>query len=207
MPSAAVFVDGLNDVTVVGDVSQLRWYAGRSAALRTLVEEANRSSPGAQLLGLARSLPLLRSLRRAFERRPEALEAMIQAGIAERRRDPAARVDRWLRNVAIIQATAARFGVVTLHVWQPIPGYHDDPSARLFPERQDEILAPATIVYAELEQRLRDAPDSKILWLADLATARAENLYVDDIHYTSRFCREIAGEIARALASRGVPRP
>jgi len=208
VPTAAVFVDGLNDtINLVGDLPPYLWHGARSGALRTLVEEENRSSPGSRLLGLARSLPLVRSLRRALERRPATLEAAIQAGIEERRAGAPAVVERWLRNKALIQAAAARFGVTTLHVWQPIPGYHDDDSARLFPERQGEVLAPSAAAYAMLEGRLREAPDPSVLWLADLARGRKENLYVDDVHYTSRFCDEIAGEIARALESRDVPRP
>lgn len=208
VPAAALFVDGLNDtINLAGGSPPYLWHAARSEALRALVEEENRSSPGARLLGLARSLPLVRSVRRALERRPATLETAIQAGIEERRAGAPAVVERWLRNKALIQAAAARFGVTTLYVWQPIPGYHDDASARLFPERQGEVLSPSAAAYTMLERRLREAPDPAVLWLADLGQGRKENLYVDDVHYTSRFCDEIAGEIARALASRGVPLP
>lgn len=207
-PAAAVFVDGLNDtINLDGGLPPHRWRSARSAALKTLVEESGRSGVGPRLSALARELPLVAAIRHRLSELPAVREERLQAGVAARRAETGALVERWIRNVAMIRAVGARFGVTTLHVWQPIPGYRDEPAARLFPERQEEVLAPSVAVFDALEARLRDAPDPDVLWLAGMATGRRENLYVDDVHYTSRFSKEIAAEVARALEARGVGGP
>ena len=46
--------------------------------------------------------------------------------------------------------------------------------------------------------------NDRILWLGDMQAERHENLYVDSLHYTAAFTKDIAGEIRNALIARGL---
>jgi hypothetical protein len=109
-------------------------------------------------------------------------------------------IDRWLRNRPMTQAAAASRGVATLFVIQPSPAYHYDLRHHLFAEGDLSRLGrhrAAAVGYEMLSGRIEHG-DGDVLWLADLQQGRDENLYVDMVHYTAAFSRDIAREIARA---------
>jgi hypothetical protein len=57
---------------------------------------------------------------------------------------------------------------------------------------------------ADRRDALALPPD--VLWLDAIQEERRESLYVDAVHYTAEFSREIAGRIADYIVSRGVVR-
>jgi hypothetical protein len=121
------------------------------------------------------------------------------------------RVQRWITNTGMVQAAAERFGVHALFVWQPAPTYHYDLNYHLFANHLLQWGSPGPLVadqskavYSLLDERRRD-PDVErnLLWLGDLQLARQENLYVDSLHYTGAFSRDIAVAIADDMGRRG----
>lgn len=63
--------------------------------------------------------------------------------------------------------------------------------------------------YAVMNARRARVAGARFLWLADIQEDKKENLYMDRIHYTADFSREIAGRIfaffqAEKLLCRGI---
>jgi hypothetical protein len=188
---AAVFVDGVNEVRAVESPEQPHWSASATERIAALVDESNRHQTLHVLGLLAQSLPVtrvaLKSLANARVIAPQALPD--ESGAAE----------RWLSNVRITRAVAARFSVPTLFVWQPMPLYEYDTRFHV-PGGELARLAPIARMYQALRRDLDARPAEGILWLADVQKSRQENFYVDEVHYTARFSKELAEDIAKRLA-------
>jgi hypothetical protein len=111
-------------------------------------------------------------------------------------------INRWLANKRMIELTAAGFGVRTIFVWQPVPTYKYD-LRYYFPtfEKGYGGKWPRDHYGYPLMENLREqgklGPD--VLWLADLQQDKHENLYVDPVHYTAAFSKDIAAEICGFL--------
>lgn len=114
-------------------------------------------------------------------------------------------VERWLRSKRAIEGVAQGFGVKTLFVWQPAPDWHYDlrhhplwwegtrPAAGNGPVFGDSPH------YAAMEKVRREQPErlgGDLLWLGDLQQGETRPLYVDRLHYTDAFSRQIAEAIA-----------
>jgi hypothetical protein len=193
-PDAAVFVDGVNEGRAVESPESPRWSGPATERIAALVEEANQHQ-GLHALGvLARALPVtrvgMRLLARTHMVRPQPLPD--QNGVAE----------RWLANRRMTEAVARRFAVPVLFVWQPMPLYKYDVRFHL-PGGELPRLAPIARTYETLRRELDASPgDARgVLWLADVQEGRRENLYVDEVHYTARFSRELASAVAKRLAA------
>jgi hypothetical protein len=100
------------------------------------------------------------------------------------------------------------YGIESVFVWQPVPGYNYDLQyhVALNPvyglgghERSGQG-------YALMAQH-RDSPGlgEDFLWLGDMQATRKEPLYLDTVHYTADFSREIAKEIAGHVLRRSHP--
>lgn len=173
LPAVAVFIDGVNESM------REPFY---SEALRTLVR-APYLAPYARV-------------------RPSPLEGGEQV------------VARYLENQRLITAWCDAHGIRPLFVWQPSPAwkydlrYHLFPSADFSGEIQGDALLGQSPHYAALERHLEQRPvetddlarSPSFLSLADLQVGRQEPLYVDHVHYTAAFSREIAERIAARLA-------
>jgi hypothetical protein len=191
VPQVAVFVDGLNDFILSDGQPKF------TTDLREFMDGKVGSNPLADL-------PMVRAARWMEERlqKPEASE---QAGSKPNYDDPAvlnAVVERWLANKKLIEATAAAYGVRAVFVWQPIPLYkydlryhfflHDDQAFGGFVRAEHGYP-----LVASLQAQGKLGPD--VLWLADMQQDKRENLYVDSVHYTAAFSKEIAGRICEFL--------
>jgi hypothetical protein len=96
------------------------------------------------------------------------------------------------------------FGVRPVFVWQPVPYYrYDYKSYHLLRELDDDTNA--TVLGYPMMARSRPELErgDNFLWLADMQEAKHENLYVDDVHYTASFTKEIAGRIYGFLLQKG----
>jgi hypothetical protein len=196
VPDAVVFVDGLNECFhPVETAAHPRWVSSASERLSALVEETNASETRHALGVLVRALPVTRvgvKLLARF-RHGGSLPLPSQEGVAE----------RWLKNRALVEAVAASRRIPVLFVWQPVPLYGYDLAYHL-PGGDFARLAPVARTYEALH-RIREArPDdfADVLWLADVQRGRRENLYVDDLHYTAKFSRELAALIAARLSGK-----
>jgi len=196
VPDAALFIDGLNESFHPAESPEHpRWSSGVTDRLSAATDEANGRANLYALGSLARSLPITRVALKLLERAsPGRFEPPSLTGVAA----------RWLANVCVEEAVAARFSVPVLFVWQPIPTYRYDLRYHLLGAGPDFLhVEPANRVYEDLRRMRESRPEEfrRILWLADAQEGRRENLYVDEVHYTARFARELAGTIAKRLSS------
>lgn len=191
IPDFAVFVDGANEtIREVESPERPRWSGGATERLALLVEEVNGHRTLHALSALAQSLSVTRAGLKLLEKgrvlRPPPLPSA--PGVAE----------RWLANRRMTEAVARRFSVPVLFAWQPIAVYEYDLSHHLT-GGDFARLAPMAATYVEMKRLLAAHPEDRVLWLADIQKERRENLYVDEVHYTARFSKELAGEIVKGL--------
>jgi hypothetical protein len=99
-------------------------------------------------------------------------------------------------NRQVIEAIARQYGVRPVFVWQPIPTFKYDLPSHFAYDFYRGRPFPSYQVGHNYERLERFRPEFEktrnFLWLADIQQGRKENLYVDEIHYTSAFSREIA---------------
>ena len=203
VPRVAIFLDGLNEFDyLAGDLEATPY-------LKSLVQEHRRGATKGGLRSFLVNTSLGRAarwLRRRLEgRRPEP----CPQGYNE---DELARLcARWLTNKKLIEELSALFHVRPVFVWQPVPTYrYDYARYHLLRDLGDEPLkksnVPSRLAYA-LVERSRAALEqgNNFLWLADIQEERRENLYVDEIHYTAAFNKDIAARICGFLREKGFP--
>jgi hypothetical protein len=190
VPSVAVFMDGLNDFDGTDLLDQ-----ERAAA------QWNRNPWWSAM----DSLPVVRAagrVRRFFKPGTTALGAVDR----DDRGAPSALVARWLANKRMIEALASAFHVQPVFVIQPVPSYKYDISRHFLGSTVlERHHLGATEAYPLLAtRRLELESGGNVLWLADVQDGRRENFYVDEVHYTSAFNREIAERIAAFLEARSL---
>jgi len=201
VPRVAIFLDGLNDFYfLTGEL-------GGTAELKSLVQKYGWDDDKGNLRSFLVNTSLGRAARwlrkRAERRRTEepGPQADDEAALARVR-------DRWLTNKNLIEELSALFHVRPLFVWQPVPTYrYDHARYHLLRDWGDKPLkscAPSPSAYA-LVQRSRAALEqgNNFLWLADIQEERRENLYVDEVHYTAAFSKDIAAYICAFLGEKG----
>ncbi len=106
-------------------------------------------------------------------------------------------VARWLRNKRMAEGICAAYGIKPLFVWQPTPNWKYDLRHHLFATSGAALGTPSH--YAVLDRLRTSAPATlgrDFLWLGDIQVGVTRPLYVDRLHYTSAFAREIAERVA-----------
>jgi len=107
-------------------------------------------------------------------------------------------IDRWLANKKMIESIADGFGVRTIFVWQPVPVYNYDLRYHYFlhADRNFGVYLRSKYGYAMMEDvRSQGKLGDDTLWLADIQQEKHESLYVDAVHYSAPFSRELAERI------------
>jgi len=199
VPHVAVFIDGLNDFTdSTGDLDATPY-------LKSLVQEHGWDDTKGGLRSFLIHTPMGLAagwLRRRLEgRRPEPLSERYTE-------DELARVrDRCLTNKNLIEKLSAMFRVRPLFVWQPVPTYrYDYQHYHLLRHLGADALiwnaewGPGYALMARSRAELERGDN--FLWLADIQEDRRENLYIDVIHYTAAFNKDIAAYICAFLAEK-----
>lgn len=186
LPDMAIFVDGLNE---------FGYPDGEPKFTRTL-ERRMSEGDGRIVYRALTTMPLSQLVLRLVQNRapvPPEMASEEAVEIADRV------LARWRRNRRLTAAAAAELDVATLFVWQPVPVYRYDLGQHPFYAGEGPLLADqAAIVrgYARMEKGragLGGGPAaSRFLWLGDLQRGRDEPLYVDRVHYTAAFARQIA---------------
>ncbi len=209
LPGIAVFVDGLNDFfysavpdrSGVSDQIEYNFHPTTSDHLREVVMMLARRSYTFDLAGqLAR-----RFLSSAPH--PAGTEAAVTTPVADEIGPAIARLNN---NRRMLEAVGAAFGIRTIFVQQPVPTYHYDPAGGTVPmdffARGIGNHVRSGIAYERMaNSHVTEAAGSpRVLWLADLAIK--EPMYVDTVHYSSRFNREIARRIFNSLQLTQTPR-
>lgn len=189
-PSAAVFIDGLNEfMHPEGEPKFTRRLAYLLAENRTRL-----------ILRSLKQLPLIR-LARAIVGTPDQ-GASDPSGAADVDRVARRIVHRWQSNRQLIRDIASSRDIPTLFVWQPVPGVGNS--------GRSPIPDAAPIPHADSLQRgyeLLGAQDldADTLWLADLPAEETATAYVDRVHYSAAFSSDIAREIAGRLVPVACP--
>ena len=188
VPDTAVFVDGLNEFVFRGEMSFTN-------ALRTMMEETDTR----RRLGSLVDLPMYQLARRVWSRAstPPVPDPAAEQRFFERI------ITQWRGNKTFAEAIGRQYGVSTLFVWQPVSAFKYDLTRHFL--NKDGI--PDPVPYAQVgrgyeamqSRRAELEREGNFLWLADMQEGRRENLYVDRVHYSAAFARDIAGEIARRL--------
>lgn len=112
-------------------------------------------------------------------------------------------IKRYLTNKGIINGIADFYDIKTLFVWQPIPQYASNPELYLF----HEALNNADFYvrgYDIMKEKNKFDPslNEDFLWLADIQKDQKYQLYVDGVHYTPEFSKEIAKNIYNSLVEK-----
>jgi hypothetical protein len=184
VPRLAVFIDGLNEFDHPSGEPR---FAGN---LRRFM--AGQAQPADRL----DYIPVVAVARRLSER-----WAKPQAGRVPDFADHATLqsvIDRWLANKKMIESLAGGFGVRTIFVWQPVPVYKYDLNYHYFlhADRNFGVYLRSKYGYAMMEKlRAQGNLGPDTLWLADIQQDKRESLYVDAVHYSAPFSREIAERI------------
>lgn len=201
-PDIAVFIDGLNEFFYIDNTP--KYSQQLSDLLDLAVGQKAAPSPW---FGVVKSLPLIRLMEAALARRqitdrwatgdPNLLTQEDVAYFDDRRVIDKV-IETYRRNKRLIEAVASRLGVTTLFVWQPVPSYGLDLRRHPFPKDCKKMYSAFGYpVVRELYER--GDLGTNFLWAADLQTTAPDPLYVDMVHYSSRFCGVLAEHIADAL--------
>jgi hypothetical protein len=195
VPAVAVFIDGLNEFLFLDDEPRL------TRLLETSLEEAN--SPKARSFGLASQLPAARAIRGVRSRLGGPGQGPLPVDGAVTRV-----LERYHGNKRLAEAAARAYGVRPVFVWQPIPAYKYDLKYHLFAKDGDFkglIATYAVPGYRAMAERVKERPadySHNFLWLADVQEHAEAPLYVDMVHYSPDFSRELAAHIGRFLLER-----
>ena len=191
VPQVAIFIDGLNDFILSDGEPKF------TTDLRQFMDGKVESNPLA-------NLPMIRAAQWLQYKLGKA-PATESANRAPNYGDPAilnAVVDRWLANKKMIESLAAAYGVRAIFVWQPVPLYKYDLRYHFFLHNDKAFGGFVRVEYgyplmANLQSEGKLGKD--VLWLADMQENKRENLYVDSVHYTAAFSKEIAGRICQFM--------
>jgi hypothetical protein len=133
----------------------------------------------------------------------QMLSGSARSGGLAHRPDLAAALERWQWNRRAIEALGRAHGIRVAFVWQPVPTYRYEPEKHfLFDgspgffeghQRSGEGYRLAEVAWRG--GRLGE----HVLWLGDIQEREGRNLYVDKVHYSAEFSRELGGRIARFL--------
>jgi len=211
-PALAVFLDGLNDFYFAGGEPQ--W----TPELRSFMNVRERTHASGEragfwshILAALKTTALARHISEAGRSDPRAIgkdlpggrnfKPPLEAPEDEAKLDGVARavIERWTRNRKLIERSATAFGTRTLFAFQPIPTYaYNVRALNVFRENADlfgEHRRSATGYRAMADKVRAEDMGSNFLWLADIQVGRDENLYVDAVHYTASFSRELADRL------------
>ena len=114
-------------------------------------------------------------------------------------------IQRYLQNKKLIEGASEAFGVTPIFVWQPIPAYHYDQRYHLFSEGGYGKHSYSKYGYERMAELLQKTPlGENFLWFADIQQNKTVPLYVDKVHYSASFSKELAMEMASLIVNRSL---
>jgi len=233
VPANAVFIDGLNDFHYAQGVPQwtteLRAMMTQTHGAPRLNDRKPAATMGEALRDFAVATPLGRLAARLNElspperfdpasdpaRVPAFGPAMVvpesapssipvDAAALDRARPAAERLEA---NWRMIRTLSREYGVRASFVLQPVPTHGYDLRYLNVYEGKFELFGDhvnSAGGYQLLAQRhAAGGFGADVLWLGDMTKGRHENLFVDSVHYTSAFARDVAQRIVEHLTASG----
>lgn len=218
VPNMAIFIDGLNDFYFLdGRPSGWQVFAQllrdhneqalrpQNIPFRERVVKSLSYRTKALMLRLS-SLSLGRMAQGIADRLfPSAAELPTYQPEEPNREQLEAVIDRYLENQRQIRGVSRMYGITPIFVWQPVPGYKYDLRYHIALNPQYGLGGHERSAYGYpvmAERRKASDLGGDFLWLADIQEDRREPLYMDAVHYTAKFSREIAGYIADFVVRR-----
>jgi hypothetical protein len=194
VPDMAIFIDGLNDFYYTANEPMF------SGQIRDFMEHGpkkDKDKAGSFLL----STSLGRAMASFFSKPSSTGEPKRQAEVNYN--DPEvinAVIKRYLANKKLIEGVAKEFGVKPLFVWQPVPTYHYDPQYHLFSAGGYGQHSYSQYGYERMAELIATTPlGANFVWCADMQKDSKEALYIDKLHYSAGFSKQIADAIADRL--------
>jgi hypothetical protein len=194
IPDMAIFIDGLNEFFVVGELVQGR-ITQRTVASHYFFELLIK-------LPIARAALSLRNRVSSFLRKDKTTQ---EKGNTTHNRDAPIKkvIDRYTSSIKIIDAVANVYDIKAIFVWQPIPTYKYDLRYHLFAEGGFGALGRSKFGYLQMAEFARHNPlGNNFLWCADMQESITEPLYVDKWHYSAKMSRKVARYILDLMIER-----
>ena len=179
VPDIAIFVDGLNDFYYTANEPMF------TEQIRDFMEHGpkkDKDKPG-RLISSTSEQP-----KQQVEVNYNDSEVITNA------------IQRYVANKRLIEGVSKAFGVKPLFVWQPVPSYHYDQQYHLFSAGGYGQHSYAKFGYEHMAEFIKQHPLSdNFIWFADMQKDSKEPLYIDKLHYSASFSKQIASAIASHL--------
>lgn len=107
-------------------------------------------------------------------------------------------LNRYLTNVQLIKSISDQLGIKSFFVWQPVPEYKMDIASHPFYFHGDQVDANRKKGY-ELAKNILPKEFPDLIWAAEISPTCTGN-FVDKVHYSAKFNREIAEFIFNKVA-------
>lgn len=194
IPNLVIFIDGLND---------FYHYDGRPLYTDRFENYVNKGLPKSSV---AAKLPIVRLFFELLHADEEGLKERDSGAIKARYDDPAILsgvVERYIANKKLIEVVGVSHEVKTFFVWQPVPTFNYDLRHHLFAGTDFGAHTFSQHGYPLIKKYFDEHPQPRnFLWAADIQGQKREPLYVDQVHYTSKFSKAFAVYIAENLIDR-----
>lgn len=112
--------------------------------------------------------------------------------------------DTYLVNKKIIESIGVKFGIETVFIWQPAPGYNYDLKHHIFAWGSRDLMGYQGRFYSCVRAIVDNNSmlGDNFLWCADILENEQKPLFVDSVHYTPYLAKKLAMEIAGFLSSK-----
>ena len=204
-PDLAIFIDGLNEFSHPIDALQFSSTL-TSAFQRELARTSSAYSKfvaGAlNIRDLLMDLPMVQLARDI--RHNVLLPSNVQVIDPETIPQTEERLAVYLRNKALIEASASVDHIDTLFVWQPVPTFKYPQSLHrdFVAQRGFTVHSQSYYGYARMEKGQEQMRDARFLWCADIQKNAKAPLYVDLVHYNPTGTEQLASCIVSGLHNR-----
>lgn len=198
-PDLVIFIDGINDFIWTDDSA----YWLTPAIQKTIEPSSEMAQLCRSVAGIYRVLPIERCVYyiqrrlnpgRQSDGMPSGDKSALLPGV----------IHRYVWNKRAIEQVAAAYGIPAVFVFQPSSTYEYDLHFHLF-KGDDWATTLCNVIngYPLMAQYVKShSMGDDFLWLADIQNGIQKPLYCDQIHYTSDFNKQIAGEIQNSLQTR-----
>jgi hypothetical protein len=185
VPQIVMFLDGLNDFYYKLNEPEF------TAQFRELVDKGTTIESFIQATSFGRILRMLKD-REVLNTTQSSDLGLIDLVLK-----------RYLTNKTLIQTISEPFGVKPVFVWQPVPTYLYDLRYHPFSDGGFGQHSYSKHGYERMADLIKKNPlGHNFLWCADIQEQEKKSLYVDKVHYSAAFSKQVATCIVDSLIER-----
>lgn len=176
VPNLVIFIDGLNDFLRINDEPEF------SNDFRKIFENSVqkiKSSYAEDNSTIKKISNLIRRSAPSYTLETESYADTV--------------IKIYSQNKKISEAIANAYAIQTLFIWQPIPfyNYQSTEFSKKYPYLSERKVY--NFAYTQIKEMNRKEQLGKnFFWLGDIQEGKDEFLYIDRVHYSSKFCKQIA---------------